>query len=273
MICTVTVGTARYDVDLDSGLSIAIPLDFYGLQPTAYGVPAASAAAYEGGGFIGDTRRGGSCNFETVTLNPHCNGTHTECIGHLTKERISIQRLLPGGLIPATLLSLPVIPGETVTERYSCPFHANDAVITRAALLQYLRTCSPGFLDALIIRTLPNSVDKLTQQYADRPGAFFTLDAMEEIVDLGVRHLLVDIPSLDRADDEGLLASHRVFWRLPRGGTCITEEAAVFSTVTELIFVPDHIHDGHYLLSLQIAPFVSDAAPSRPILFPVSPRP
>jgi arylformamidase len=273
MICTVTIGTARYDVDLDSGMSIAIPLDFHGPQPNAYGVPAASAAPFEGGGFIGDTRRGGSCNFETLTLNPHCNGTHTECIGHITKERISIQRLLPGALFPATVLSVPVIPGKSVTERYSCPLRGDDAVITRAALLQCLRPCSAGFLDALVIRTLPNSVNKLTQQYADSAGAFFTLDAMEEIVELGVRHLLVDIPSLDRADDEGLLASHRTFWQLSPGATTIEENAAVFSTVTEMIFVPDHIHDGHYLLSLQIAPFVSDAAPSRPVLFPVSPRP
>jgi kynurenine formamidase len=273
MICTVTIGTARYDVDLDSGLSIAIPLDFHGPQPNAYGVPAASAAAFEGGGFIGDTRRGGSCNFETLTVNPHCNGTHTECIGHLTKERISIQRLLPGALFPATVLSVPVIPGAAVTERYSCPLRGDDAVVTRAALLQCLRPCSPGFLDALVIRTLPNSVDKLTQQYAHRGGAFFTIDAMEEIVELGVRHLLVDVPSLDRADDEGLLAVHRVFWRLPASGTEVVDDAAVFSTVTEMIFVPDHLRDGQYLLSLQIAPFVSDAAPSRPILFPVSPRP
>ena len=38
-------------------------------------------------------------------------------------------------------------------------------------------------------------------------------------------------------------------------------------TITEMIFVDNHIEDGSYLLNLQIPAFVSDAAPSRPIIF------
>jgi hypothetical protein len=34
-----------------------------------------------------------------------------------------------------------------------------------------------------------------------------------------------------------------------------------------MIFVDNHIEDGSYLLNLQIPAFVSDAAPSRPIIF------
>ncbi len=41
------------------------------------------------------------------------------------------------------------------------------------------------------------------------------------------------------------------------------------STITELIYVPDHVPDGEYLLNLQIAPFNADASPSRPIIFPI----
>ena len=37
--------------------------------------------------------------------------------------------------------------------------------------------------------------------------------------------------------------------------------------MTELIYVPEEIPDGRYLLNLQIADFTSDAAPSRPVLF------
>jgi hypothetical protein len=36
-----------------------------------------------------------------------------------------------------------------------------------------------------------------------------------------------------------------------------------------MIYVPDEISDGEYLLNLQIAPFVSDASPSRPVLFKI----
>ena len=34
-----------------------------------------------------------------------------------------------------------------------------------------------------------------------------------------------------------------------------------------MIYVPDCISDGSYLLNLQIPAFLSDAAPSRPILY------
>ena len=34
-----------------------------------------------------------------------------------------------------------------------------------------------------------------------------------------------------------------------------------------MIYVDDKIKDGHYLLNLQIPSFVSDAAPSRPIIY------
>ncbi|MBK9767712.1 MAG: hypothetical protein IPP63_12210 [Chloracidobacterium sp.] len=40
----------------------------------------------------------------------------------------------------------------------------------------------------------------------------------------------------------------------------------IYSTITELIYVPNEVSDGVYLLNLQIAPFATDAAPSRPML-------
>ena len=60
----------------------------------------------EAGELVGDTRRGGSCNFEQYSFIPHCNGTHTESIGHLTNERISVHESLKDVFIPATLVSV-----------------------------------------------------------------------------------------------------------------------------------------------------------------------
>jgi len=56
---------------------------------------------------------------------------------------------------------------------------------------------------------------------------------------------------------------------VPQGTTVVDPEAHSMRTVTEMIYVPDDLPDGRYVLDLQIAPFVSDAAPSRPILFPI----
>ena len=93
----IEIDGAQYQVG-DQGHSIAIPLQFDGPQPNTYGVAAATSKAYEQGGWVGDVRRGGSCNFETYTFTPHCNGTHTECVGHIAAERISVHHQISDSL-------------------------------------------------------------------------------------------------------------------------------------------------------------------------------
>ena len=93
---------------------------------------------------------------------------------------------------------------------------------------------------------------------------------MRFLVDRGFRHLLVDLPSIDRLFDEGKLLNHRMFWKVNPGAFETNAETRTNSTVTELVYVPNEVPDGEYLLNLQIAPFASDAAPSRPVLFRVS---
>ena len=41
-------------------------------------------------------------------------------------------------------------------------------------------------------------------------------------------------------------------------------------TITEMIFVPNEIRDGLYLLNLQTTSFDLDASPSKPVIFLVS---
>jgi hypothetical protein len=41
------------------------------------------------------------------------------------------------------------------------------------------------------------------------------------------------------------------------------------ASITELAWIAAAIPDGHYLLDLQIPAFLSDAAPSRPLLYAV----
>jgi hypothetical protein len=96
---------------------------------------------------------------------------------------------------------------------------------------------------------------------------FFSTEAMKFIHQSNIRHLLVDVPSIDRLFDEGKLSNHRIFWNIEQGSFEVNQSTLLHHTITELIFVPNEITDGMYLLNLQIAPFVSDAAPSRPIIF------
>ena len=59
MIISLNINNPDYKIDTEKPLNISIPLDFKGAQPNIYDVEPATATAYEGGNFIGDTRRGG----------------------------------------------------------------------------------------------------------------------------------------------------------------------------------------------------------------------
>ena len=258
------------DFNLSNPRSIAIPMRFDGDQPNAFGVARAASHACESATLVGDTRRGGSCNFEQVSFIPHCNGTHTECVGHITDERISIIDCLRDPLSVAALVSIePVAPAET-TETYVVDLNSDDRMITRRSIEVALSNLNFQISsDSLIVRTFPNDKSKQSRTYSDEIPPFFSTEAMEFIVESGFRHLLVDLPSIDRIYDEGKLSNHRIFWDVDPDSRRVKASTRHDATVTELIFVPDSIADGQYLLNLQIAPFAADAAPSNPTLFDI----
>ena len=72
--------------------------------------------------------------------------------------------------------------------------------------------------------------------------------------------MLLDLPSVDRENDEGKLEGHHAFWTHP-------SNTRFDATITEMIFIPNTVKDNYYLLELQCAAFENDAAPSRPILY------
>jgi arylformamidase len=281
-----------HEYDLTRPLDISIPLRFNGPQPNAYGVEPASSKPCEYGTLIGDTRRGGSCNFEQYTFIPHCTGTHTECVGHIAKERIAVRDCLQDVLIPARLISVEPVEANETDEHYSVEFGQDDRLITKAILADALQSEPPasaggaapvrgstlaGFEtrppahaggSAFIIRTLPNDDSKLTRFYdGSNIPPYFTTEAMQYIVELGGKHLLVDLPSIDRLFDEGKLLNHRIFWNVEEESFEVNPNTRIMNTVTEMIYIPNEIPDGEYLLNLQIAPFASDCSPSRPLLF------
>lgn len=246
--------------------SIAISMQFNGAQPNTYGVAEASAEAYRGDGWVGDVREGGSCNFETYTLTPHCNGTHTEGVGHLSAPRISVAEVIQDVLVPAVVLS--VEPRGDSSESYDPPLDASDLVISAADIQAGLEKYPAAFHRALILRTLPNGESKRSRDYMATPPAFFSHEAMRLIHNAGVDHVLVDTPSVDRLFDEGKLSNHHLFWGVKPGQSEFSPET-LRKSITEMIFVPDSVPDGIYLLNLQFAAWQTDAAPSRPVIFPL----
>ncbi|MBA4065668.1 MAG: hypothetical protein C0501_18515 [Isosphaera sp.] len=245
----VTIGGRAYRLGRATDLSI--PLDPHGPQPNAFGAPPATARPYSGDGFTLDTRSGGSCNCEVIEFTPHCNGTHTESVGHLTAERVPLSAVLPDTFLACSVVSVEPHGREITAE-----------TVERAAA-----GLAPDFLDALIVRTLPNPADKATRRWEDATTPYLTPEAMGVVRRIGVTHLLVDLPSLDPLRDGGRLAAHRVFWDLAPGSIAVPAGVARRRTVTEMVFVPDDAPDGRYLLTIQVPRLVSDAAPSRPLLF------
>jgi kynurenine formamidase len=245
-------------VDFAQPIDISLPVRGLkasaGDNPNAFFVEEPEFVPFEAGGFIGSVARGGSCNCEVLTLTPHGNGTHTECIGHITRERVSIHASLKQFHSFAKLIS---IEPRTHTGR--------DRIITAEQLQPALSDFKPH--QALIVRTLPNDESKRTRRYAGTNPPYLHAEAAELLAELGVGHLLLDLPSVDREDDGGVLAAHHQFWRIDNNALDNASEARVEATITELVFVPEGVMDGTYLLNLQIASLETDASPSKPVLY------
>jgi len=245
-----------YFADLSQPLNIGMPLTEGLPGPNCFYAPPMSTVPVVFGDFIGSTAKGGSVNFLNVTFNPHGNGTHTECVGHIAKARFTVNQCLKEFHFFAKLVS--VFPTQQDN---------GDRVILQHQLTE---TVAPGEADALILRTLPNDERKLTANYSGSNPPYLHPDAATFLVDCGVEHLLLDLPSADKEKDGGALLSHRAFWGYSGQVDDLPRENC---TITELIYVPPAIKDGLYLLNLQIAAFEIDASPCKPILFHLNPVP
>jgi kynurenine formamidase len=262
-------GGRRFSGDLQDALSLAIPLDFTGPQPNHFGAPPATANALTDGNWVGDVRVGGTVNCEQIALVPHCNGTHTECVGHLTTDRVPVHGVLKGGLYLTQLITVRPVRRADTRDEVDIAARSDEWVICADAIETALLRL-PGSAEALAVRTLPNDGEKLTHVYTgEAPAPFFTRTAAERIVARGIQHLVVDLPSIDRAHDAGRMDAHRTFWGLPAGGCRYEQATRPYATITELAWIAPTIGDGWYLLDLQIPAFLSDAAPCRPLLYPL----
>jgi arylformamidase len=264
MKLSVNINNKDYSVDTSKPFEISIPINFNGAQPNTYDVELAQAQPYQAGDMIGDTRQGGSCNFEKYTIIPHCNGTHTECVGHITDKRIPVNDVLKDIFFLGELITIEPVSAINTTEKYDPELNTADYVITRESIKNKIKKDSD--VKALMIRTLPNDDSKKTRRYLQNEPPFFSNDAMQYINELGIEHLLVDMPSVDRAFDQGKLTNHHIFWNEKQGSHEVDKNYSL-KTITEMIYAPEEIKDGKYLVNIQIPDWKSDAAPSRISLY------
>jgi arylformamidase len=234
-------------VDLSKPLDISIPLRASEENPLAWYQNKPAIEPVKMGDWTGKVSEGASVNFNNVFFNPHAHGTHTECFGHISKEFHSVNETLKTFFFLAEVIS---VQPEKVGE---------DEVISEESIAKALNGNTP---EAVIIRTLPNTSEKKSKHWSDTNWPFLHEKAALFLREMGVKHLLTDLPSVDKEKDEGQLLAHRAFWNYP-------QNPRKDCTITELIYVPNAINDGSYLLNLQIASFHNDASPSKPVLYKI----
>ena len=252
MITKIAVNNQNFEVELSKPLDISIPLSNTDDNPIAWYIEKPEISPVIFGDWIGKVSEGNSStNFNNIFFNPHGHGTHTECLGHITGEFYSINDCLKEFFFMSQLIS---IEPENID---------NDLVITKNQIQNLVHHKN---LDALIIRTLPNEINKLSKKYSHTNPAYLSEEAAIYIREIGVKHLLIDLPSVDKEHDEGKLLAHKAFWNVTNVDV-LNCDARLDCTITEMIFVNDKIADGNYLLNLQIVNFVNDASPSKPVLY------
>ncbi|HEY1724964.1 MAG TPA: cyclase family protein [Steroidobacteraceae bacterium] len=256
--------------DLAAGISLARTIEFSGPQLRCFGAAPASSRPLVIGDFTGRVDSGAGCNCSVLTLTPHANGTHTEAVGHLTVERVDAHALIPRRLLIAALVSIePELAGDSGESSSPVP-HADDLLITRRALERAWPPAVSAQLraGACVIRTQPNLQSKFAEGDA-ASAPFLSAEAARWLVESGIEHLILDVPSADRYSDGGELTAHRVLFGLPRASRALADAQRAHTTITELAYVPDAVDDGWYFLSLQAPAIAGDAVPSRPVLYPL----
>jgi len=247
MKATITYNSKKYQIDFTNPIDISIAISSNKQNVNAWykEEPRIFPEAYDDQ--IIKVSEGATVNFNNIEFNPHAHITHTECVGHITKEAHSVNQNLKQFFFLAEVVTV-------------APELLNDDFVISKKQLQF--ALGNKKRDAIVIRTLPNTKDKKSMQYSYTNPPYLLEEAAIYLREKGIKHLLIDLPSVDKEKDEGELAAHNAFWNT-------TGIIRLDATITEFIYIPNRILDGTYFLNLMIAPFENDATPSKPILYQI----
>jgi kynurenine formamidase len=247
MIATIQKKHRTLKINLSNPIDISIPLRASKNNVNAWYLDEPKIEPVIAEDWVGSVAKGASVNFNSIWFNPHAHGTHTECVGHITENVYSINQHLKEFFFLAEVITIPPqrVDGDFVISKKQLQFAIGNKK-----------------REAIVIRTIPNTKEKLSQQYSNSNPPYLLEEAAIYLKEKGVKHLLIDLPSVDKEYDEGKLLAHNAFWNT-------SGKLRLDATITEFIFVPNTVEDGMYMLNLQIAPFENDASPSKPILYKI----
>lgn len=248
MIATIQYNSRKIQIDVSKPIDISIAIDMSKENINAWYVDGPQIAPAEVNGDVIKVSEGAVVNFNNILFNPHSHITHTECVGHITEKVHSVNKNLKHYFFVAEVITVaPENDGD-------------DFFISTKQIKTALRNKKR---DAVIIRTLPNLPEKKSKRYSNTNPPFLLEEVADYLIEKNIKHLLIDLPSVDKERDNGKLLFHNAFWNT-KG------KPRMEATITEFIYVPNSVEDGEYLLNLMIAPFENDATPSKPILYKIN---
>ncbi|MEJ2114216.1 MAG: cyclase family protein, partial [Flavobacteriaceae bacterium] len=151
MIATIQYNSRKYNIDLSKPLDISIPLRSSISNVNAWYVEEPKIDPVEIEGDIVSVEHGACVNFNNISFNPHAHGTHTECVGHITEKVHSINQNLKQFFFLAEVITV-------------APEKLNDDFVISKKQIQF--AVGNKKRDAIVIRSIPNTLDKLTKQYS-----------------------------------------------------------------------------------------------------------
>ncbi len=244
MLITIDHFGRKYRTDLRKGIDLSSQLARPGGELKAWYVPDVEKKPVVTENWIGSVAKGSPVNFFDLKFNPHGNGTHTECVGHISPAHESVNG------IPAPYCFIARLVHLKAEQRGS------DRVITLASLKERVKKWN---VEALIIKS---GNYKPGHDFSNTNPTYFEPALLEFVREMGIEHFLTDLPSVDREEDGGQLLAHKAFWNYPR-------DIRKGATISELLLIPEAVNEGLYWLNLQVAPFENDASPSRPVIYPI----
>lgn len=182
------------------------------------------------------------------------------------------------GMTPAVVVTLSPELLKSSSDSYPCPNSLPDEHVLSLhsfkESINRIKNFSPLFASAVIIRTSPNDDSKKTREYSTSETPYLTPNLCNYLIkEYNTMHIITDLPSVDRMEDSGLLLSHSAFWMFDKQSqaSLLPDNQLSNRSITELAFIPTTVPDGIYLLDLQVSTFDLDAAPSRPLIYPITP--
>jgi len=174
------------NADYSTPFDISIPIDY---ETSCFNIDPIKIKC------LCSVENGSSVNCSTITFNPHCSSTHTECIGHINVEMTPVSSIQIPYLMLCRVISVNVTKLEMVEEGKDLiekgPFLPTDNVIGINAVMKSWFEEEKGEycdlkLDAIVVRT-PNNLKKTVYNGMNPP--YFTKEAIDFFLSKGMKHL------------------------------------------------------------------------------------